>query len=152
MKSSNDALTRRGSRVAHKRKQAEATHPDAVTTAPPAPSWLSEGGKSMWAIHAPEAASAGLLTSCDLLIFGLLCDSLHQYCELRDQVALEGSIIVRDHYCGPNPAAKLRDDASKTILALSRQCGLTPTSRVGLKISPPSKKPAGEISLFAKER
>jgi phage terminase small subunit len=61
----------------------------------------------------------------------MLCSELATYNEHAANVARDGAVVERPHYSGPHPEAKLRDDASKRILLLLRQTGLTRASRVG---------------------
>ena len=85
------------------------------------------------------------MTSCDLLSFALLCESLSDYIALRSLVKFSGQFV-------DGKSARALDESRKSVLGLAKECGQTVTSRIGMVLSkaPKKAKPAGEISLFAK--
>ncbi len=98
---------------------------------PEAPSWLSTDAKSLWAEHAPTWAELGALGRLDVHAAAMLCEEMAAFQRHRDAVLTEGALVQFPHFTGPNPNAKLRDDAAKRIVLLLRQCGLTRASRAG---------------------
>lgn len=149
MKSDDEQLHLRGSRVGRERAAAAKTHPEAPPTAPEPPSWLCKDARAIWAEQADTLHQAGLLSDCDTLAFGMLCEVMAQYIALRELVAEEGYTVVREHYSGPHPCLKPMAECSAMVRRLTQDMGLSPKSRQGLKLSPPQKK-AGVISPFAK--
>lgn len=142
-------LCRRGAwRQVAKRTERAESQPETLQETPDAPQWLSAGARELWAQHAPVATEAGLLTGCDLLLFGLLMERLSEYLKLRDVVEAEGTFVVLEHYTGAHPAARLRDVASRDVLRLSKDCGYCPLTRGRLVLKPKSTTPS---SIFAKK-
>jgi len=98
---------------------------------PSPPSWLSAEALALWREHAPVWAALGALGKLDVHACGMLCSELATYNAHAANVARDGAVVNFPHYSGVHPEAKLRDDASKRILLLMRQCGLTRASRAG---------------------
>jgi hypothetical protein len=64
-------------------------------------------------------------------------------------VGRDGALVHFPHYSGPNPEARLRDDAAKRILLLLRQCGLTRASRAGTPMQETkTATPASQMKKF----
>lgn len=119
---------------------------DPLTEVPAAPEWMTPGGADIWNAHAPAAVENGLLTPMDVGAFALYCDALYEYRVARDQVERDG--ITIDGRL--NPAVRVRDEARKSILAILREIGHTPASRVGLVLDKKQQNKKPELKLFAK--
>ena len=88
------------------------------------------------------------------MVFGLTCERLAEYIEYRGLLEGYGTIVEKENYTGAHPCVKMCDDASKAVLSLARECGLTVVSRIGMPKPQAVIPKAGEIvqsqSLFAK--
>ena len=111
---------------------------------PSPPSWLSDAAKALWAEHSPTWAELGALGKLDVHSIAMLCEEMAAFNRHRDAVLTEGALVHFPHFTGPNPNAKLRDDAAKRIVLLLRQCGLTRASRAGTSMmeAPAQASPA----------
>ena len=151
-KTTTEELTKRGSWRAKLRK--DEIQVPALTKCPNPPTWLSDKGLQVWDEHAPAAFEHGILTALDVMTFGLTCERLAEYIYYRSQLDGYGTIVEKENYTGAHPCVKMCDDASKAVLGLARECGLTVVSRIGLPKPQAVLPKAGEIvpsqSLFAK--
>lgn len=137
-----------GSWRAKSRAAAEQSHPSPSATPPDPPSWLSAEATRLWAEHAPDAHRHGALTSLDVMCFGLLCERLADFLRYSELVRREGATVVKEHYSGPHPAAKLAADAAASVVTLMDRCALSPKARAGIKLKPPVE---ASIRLFPKD-
>ena len=145
---SSEQLALRGSWRAKARAKAEASHPTPGPVAPDPPSWLSADARALWQEHAPDAHRHGALGPLDVMCFALLCERLADYLSYRAVVAAEGATVVREHYAGPHPAAKLAADAAAAVVTLLDRCALSPKARQGVRLKTPE---AASIRLFRKD-
>jgi P27 family predicted phage terminase small subunit len=122
----------------------------APAPAPPAPpSWLSAEALALWREHSPVWHELGALGRLDVHACGMLCSELATYNGHAANVARDGALVHFPHYSGPNPEARLRDDAAKRILLLLRQCGLTRASRAGTPMQETkTATPASQMKKF----
>lgn len=137
-------LEARGSREAYKRKAHAKTHPKPPSSCPDPPSWLSPAALALWEEHIDVIYELGALTTLDVIAMGQLFTAMAEHQEHAASVVRDGAVIEREHYCGPHPEAKLRDEAAKRVVVLLRQCGLTRWGRSGMSLEPPGFK-MGEI-------
>lgn len=149
-----DTLRKRGSR--HGNTPARKNEMQAAPLDPntPPPRWLSDAGRAIWGEHAPAAADEGLLTRVDVVTFGLLCESIAEYQQARDDVAINGLTVPAFNGASQqNPAVKARDSARDAILKIADKCGHTVTSRIGLVLDKlPDKEDTKHegLKIFAK--
>ncbi len=95
---------------------------EAVTKAPPVPSWLSKDAKSEWRRVIPGLVKRKILTMADL-------GSLENYCVACGHVrAVERLIQKADVNIDPS-LFRLQDKAMQTARQLAAELGLTPVSR-----------------------
>jgi P27 family predicted phage terminase small subunit len=125
-------------------KRAEGVRPDRINEAEPparplmrvpeAPEYLDETGREVWERVAPDLVGAGILTSLDLEMFGLLCQSISA--ARRADELLRRSLVVKGRQDGvvTNPAWRIFRDATNLVRVLSREFGLTPSARSGLRV------------------
>lgn len=144
MQTNIDELAARGSRTARTRKKASATHPKTPDVCPDPPSWLRKDAKKLWKEHAAAIHQLGALSILDTMAVGMLFTAMAEHLAHAAVVEREGAVVVRGHYEGPHPEAKLRDDAAKRVVTLMRQCGLTRSGRNGMSLEPVKPK-VGEI-------
>jgi len=153
-KSDIETLKARGSwHTARKYEAAAQTHPEPPEAVPEPPSWLTAGALALWYEHASTIHELGALGLLDVIAMGQLFTAMDEHQEAATTVAREGSVISKEHYTGPHPLIKARDDASKRVATLMRVTGLTRTGRTGMTLSPPKKQDApgfAKPSLFAK--
>src|SRR5690606_35053029 len=99
---------------------------------------------STWNITVAHLSGAGLVSKIDGQALRLLCEAVALYQEASDDIAENGLVFetvsregaVRKHR---NPAVTIRNEASREILAILKQFGLTPASRNGIHRSESSK-------------
>lgn len=137
-------LEARGSRTARTRNKAAGTHPKTPANCPKPPSWLTKEAKALWREHAKSIHELGALGILDVMAVGMLFTAMAEHQAHAAVVARDGAVVSREHYEGPHPEAKLRDDAAKRVVSLLRQCGLTRSGRNGMILEPVKPK-VGEI-------
>lgn len=116
--------------------------PDPIAPAPP--NWLSKRGREMWTFIAPELERNALLTKRDRESFGFLCEEAavakETLLRIRDPKNGYGDVLDADSaHAGRlrrHPAWIVYTQARTGFLQLAKEFGLTPSSRIGLLLSP----------------
>jgi len=97
------------------------TTPEAITRAPPVPSWLSEDAKAEWRRVMPALAARRILTVADI-------GSVESYCVAVGRVRqIEREIQKTDTLNGT--LFRMQASAIQTARQLASELGLTPVSR-----------------------
>lgn len=134
-------LAARGShRAKEPRRQNEVTIP-ALVDVPQAPNWISEAAIEEFNRLSPMLHATGLLSLADVDTLALLAEKRVQFCELRDLCKSESPTIYNADGVGrKNPTYTFRDEASRDLLKLYQELGMSPSARVGL-VTTPKEKP-----------
>ena len=123
-------LTLRGSRLARKRKQAEAN--ETKWGNPPAgvldsPESLGENGRKLWEAYAQDLVDDGLLVPDTLVSFGILCDAYDSYWQAQELVAKQGLLIAGSRgQMKKNPAVQIREKSLAQFISLAGRFGIVP--------------------------
>lgn len=110
-------------------RETPATAADALTTAPPPPSHLSEAAKTEWKRLAPVVVNLGTLSRADLRGFELLCSILGTAADAEAVIKTEGMTFATSGGMRAHPACKLLETARAQAARLLEQFGLTPKAR-----------------------
>jgi P27 family predicted phage terminase small subunit len=113
---------------------------------PPRPAWLSEPAAALWRELAPQLVRENLLTPLDGLVFALLCDTWSTFRACHEWIAgdcermftsartvdkegeeHEGSVYQ-------HPIVSVWHKSRNDLLRLSREFGMTPSSRSGMRL------------------
>ncbi len=94
---------------------------DALTRAPPVPSWLSPDAKSEWRRVMPSLAARKVLTNADMGLIESYCVSVGRSREIEREIQKADTV---------NGALfRMQDKAIQTARQLASELGLTPMSR-----------------------
>lgn len=113
---------------------------------PPMPSWLSAEAQVLWRELAPQLVRENLLTPIDGVVFALLCDTWGTFLACRDWINgdcermfaenkrydKEGEEIGSSVY--QHPIVSVWHKSRNDLLRLSREFGMTPSSRSGMRL------------------
>ncbi|NOT02353.1 MAG: phage terminase small subunit P27 family [Phycisphaerales bacterium] len=120
---------------------------------PPMPEWLNDHAKATWHDLAPKLSAMGVLTTADGLAFARYCDLWARWTDATRFIAENGmtTTITRrtgrvDHVAYPQ--VRIASRLSDELLKLEREFGMTPCSRVGLRVQPPSVTNTGKATYF----
>ena len=120
------------------RRPINESEPQFSTDMPQCPEWLGDTGRAVWAQYVEVLSSVkGLLTAADGGMLSLLCEAWEDLHDARAEIAREGATCVSEKGgCYPHPAVGRKNSAAARIKAISAKFGLSPSDRVGLKLSP----------------
>ena len=113
------------------------------------PDGLPENATALWRVLAPQLADMGVLKATDLPALELLC--VH-YSVARDALALleqDGMTADTREGIKKHPAVSALREHSLAFKSYLTEFGLTPSSRVRLKVEPKREKTLAEM-LFEK--
>jgi P27 family predicted phage terminase small subunit len=131
----------------------EPTPPEGM---PDPPGYLDERGLGQWRELAPILYQMGLLTEADGMALGLLCHSFSQWRQAEEKLQAEGPTVPAPRGgVVTNPWVRISRAARESYLRLLCEFGCTPSSRAGLKVTPPAGEPQDELDKFlarARER
>jgi P27 family predicted phage terminase small subunit len=109
--------------------------PPAPPAIPKPPSYLTKEAKREWRSLAPMLKAAGLLTNLDGNALGLLCSAIARSNEAERELAANGSIITTPSGIQRvSPWALIANKASKQVIALCVEFGMTPSARTRVKV------------------
>ena len=113
--------------------------PRRAATCPEPPSWLSEYAAAHWRRTAPQLWETGLLTLLDETMFTVLCVSYGRWHEAEELLAVEEPTVSGSNKNRVvNPLLKIAVEAACNVCTFSREFGLTPSSRCGVRAADPS--------------
>ncbi|WP_242883990.1 phage terminase small subunit P27 family [Actinomadura litoris] len=100
---------------------------------PEPPEALSETGRVIWDHVVGELAAMGLAHGADVHQLHAYVEAVELHAQASLMVHRAGPLIKdRDDAVRTNPAVRVQREAARTMLALAREFGLTPSSRVHL--------------------
>jgi len=123
-----------------------------LATPPPCPPDLEplEHAARLWRKLADQLTASKVLASTDLEALRVLCETWHTYQGLAKFAEPKNMIQkTRSGYRQEHPGVRLRANASKQLLTLWRQFGLTPLTRDGVDSELNDEDDAGD---YANER
>ena len=113
---------------------------------PPMPSWLSDTAEKLWRELAPQLVRENLLTPIDGLVFALLCDTwgtfqtCHEWLDGDPEKMFTAAVTIdkegEEHEGSvyQHPIVSIWHKSRNDLLRLSREFGLTPSARSGMRI------------------
>jgi P27 family predicted phage terminase small subunit len=114
---------------------------------PVSPCALGEHGKAVWDEVAPQLFPIGCLTRIDTRLLFAYCQAWDDYFTAKEIVEKEGMTIFNGKGGKSlHPAYKAKNQAIQLIRQIGGEFGMSPSSRVGLNISP--NKPQNSLSAF----
>lgn len=109
---------------------------------PTPPAWLGEVGLAVWGKYAPQIHALRLLTGVDYEHFAQYCAAHDHYHAADAEVRKLGQLVPTKGGFAGNPAVRQRRDAQQAIRQIGSDFGLSPASRVGMKIGGTTQKNA----------
>ena len=121
--------------------------------APGAPSWLVGEALALWEQLVPPLAALDILKAEDSAALSALCSAYGDLVESDAIIKAEGATVVNptSGHVSAHPLIPVRASARRTVLALSREFGLTPASEQDLG-RPPTAPEADDGDPFAAPR
>jgi len=114
---------------------------------PDCPAHLNEAARTEWDRCGDVLQSVGLMTELDMAVFAGYCDAFSQWGEATIQIQKTGMVYKKiDGTPGLNPYLRVAKEAYDRMMRAAVLLGLSPSSRVNLKVEKP--KPKGKAELF----
>lgn len=113
--------------------------------APTCPDWLSDSGHEQWYLVVAELGD--LVNEIDRNALGVYAQTIADYKDNLAFIVKEGWLVPGDRGLVKNPRSQIVRELRDSILAYSREFGLTPFSRAKLKT--PGEKAADPLGDFA---
>lgn len=111
--------------------------PSQGKSVPVAPDWLGEHGVEVWGFLAPVLFPIGCLTKSDASLLAMYCEAWDDFFAARKIIEEEGMTIFNGKGGkSVHPAVKVKNQAIARIKQIGGEFGLSPSSRVGLNLSP----------------
>lgn len=102
---------------------------------PDPPGWLSFSGRELWDTYSDTLNSLGLLEFLDAVSFGVLCDAIAAWRQMRDEFERDGQYLNSVGENGAlqiNPLCQMIAQQTKAVLQLAAEFGMTPRGRINL--------------------
>ena len=101
------------------------------------PRWLKGDARRKWRELVPELVAVGIISRLDRDLLTLYCQTYADWLEIRKLRQTEPSVITTTSgNLIQNPLIGLQNRISACLLRLSRELGLSPTARAGLRVQP----------------
>ena len=119
------------------------------------PEHLTGAARDFWNEWAPILSRCGIATEADTQAFIYAAEQHAEYVFCRDNVAIEGRVIVGVGSMGQevrtkNPHWDMAQQALKNVTQILKEFGMTPSSRSGVERVGPKEDP-DSIDSFSKE-
>jgi len=112
------------------RANVRTNEPEADTTTPSCPSFLTDDAKSVWHFLVPLLKKQNTLACIDRCALSRYCATLALWHECLEDVKINGQV---DEDTGKiNNAARLLQQHESTLSRLEKDFGMTPSARAGL--------------------
>lgn len=103
---------------------------------PMPPAWIGTVGAMVWNEIAPVLWRVGCLSTNDERLLSQYCEAWEDFFRARELVELEGITQTNDKGMQTShPAVRQKRDAMLLIRQIGAEFGMSPASRVGLKIT-----------------
>ena len=137
--------------TSHTHRPARTNEPKPPEKLPTCPKYLDALAKKEWRRAGKVLAGIGLLTDLDLMIFAAYCDAYSRWVQAVEHLNTNGTIgKKKDGSFVYNPNLRIANDAREQMIKAGVQLGLSPSSRVGLKVE--TKKPKTKAEAFKEEK
>ena len=133
--------------TAHTHKKPRENEPEPACVVPSCPSFLSEDAKKEWKRIVPLLDDVKLLSYMDMSVVAAYCQAYGEWKNAVTELHKEGAgMVILDVRGIPklNPWVKLSREAFDRMLKAGALLGLSPSSRVGLKVEKPKSASKAE--------
>lgn len=112
---------------------------------PECPEHLDDAAKREWERLLPILAGMRVITEADYIILGSLCQQHAMLIEARRQLGITGLLFKTPNgSLQQSPLVSIVSNCTKQVTVLSRELGLSPSSRGRLQVQPDTDKPASK--------
>ncbi len=133
--------------TAHTHRPPRSLEPMPPEEMPDCPSHLDKEAKKEWKRVGVILQNIGLMTQLDMAVLAGYCKSYSQWVEATLEVQARGMVYKKvDGTPGLNPYLRIANDAYDRMMKAAVLIGLSPSSRVNLKVEKPKEK--DKASLF----
>ena len=132
----------------HSHRKPRDQEPQPPEKMPKCPKHLNKEARKEWRRCGKLMQSIGIMTDLDMAVFAGYCDAFSQWAEATDKVHTAGMVYQRpDRTLGLNPYLRIAREAYDRMMKAAVLLGLSPSSRVSLKVEKPKKPDAGDEFL-----
>ena len=136
---------RGGTRHTHKKPREQ--EPQPPEKMPKCPKHLDKAARKEWRRAGKILQSIGLMTELDMAVLSGYCDAFSQWGEATEKVHETGLVYKKtDGTPALNPYLRVAKEAYERMMRAAVLLGLSPSSRVNLKVEKP--KPMGQAEKF----
>ena len=131
----------------HSHKKPRTEEPQPPEKMPDCPKHLNEAAQVEWKRAGKILQDIGLMTELDMAVFAGYCDAFAQWAEATEKVHETGLVYKKtDGSPALNPYLRVAREAYERMMRAAVLLGLSPSSRVGLKVEKP--KPESQAQKF----
>lgn len=132
----------------HTHKKPRNQEPQPPEKMPKCPKHLNKAARKEWRRCGKLMQSIGIMTDLDMAVFAGYCDAFSQWAEATDKVHTAGMVYQRPNKTlGLNPYLRIAREAYDRMIKAAVLLGLSPSSRVSLKVEKPKQLDAGDEFL-----
>jgi len=135
----------------HSHKKPRENEPTPPSQMPKCPSHLDKEAKAEWKRAGTILDSIGLMTGLDMAVLAGYCDAYSQWAKATLEVQATGMVYQKaDETPALNPYLRVAREAYDRMMKAAVLIGLSPSSRVNLKVDTP--KPISKTAAFMKRK
>jgi len=135
----------------HTHKKPRSDEPTPPSKMPRCPAHLNKAAKIEWKRAGKILQDIGLMTDLDMAVFAGYCDAFAQWAEATEKVHETGLVYKKtDGSPALNPYLRVAREAYERMMRAAVLLGLSPSSRVGLKVEKPRPKSKAEQFMARK--
>ena len=133
--------------TAHTHKKPRDQEPQPPEKMPKCPKHLDKAARKEWRRAGKILLGIGLMTDLDMAVLAGYCDAFSQWGEATEKVHETGLVYKKkDGTPALNPYLRVAREAYDRMMRAAVLLGLSPSSRVNLKVE--KKKPMGQAEKF----
>lgn len=127
--------------IKHTHRPPRDKEPEPPEKMPPCPKHLDKDARKEWRRAGKILQPIGLLTEIDMMIFAAYCEAYSRWTQAVKKVSEAGMVYKKaDGSPGLNPYLRIAREAYDQMIKAGVQIGMSPSSRVNLKVEKPKKE------------
>ena len=139
--------------TAHTHKKAREPEPQPPEKMPKCPKHLDKAARKEWRRAGKILQDIGLMTELDMAVLAGYCDAFSQWGEATEKIHERGLVYKKtDGSPALNPYLRVAREAYDRMMRAAVLLGLSPSSRVNLKVEKPKVPDAGDEFLKQRRR
>jgi P27 family predicted phage terminase small subunit len=105
--------------------------------APVMPKGMDPEARKVWRQVLRDMRGTGIIFAVDAYVLRCFCDAVARYAQAAEPYAASGPLVMgRERELVRNPLFQVTRDHAAQILLFSRELGLSPSARAGLRVEP----------------